>query len=136
MKDTFGPRVVVAYGDASFASGGVGERSVPTTQAYKECAARVRTYLVSEFRTSKVCCYDDTVLQQVATRSAPRTALRGLLINVVSGKWISRDLNAALNIRRLLVRQGRGEGRPDMLQRGGGGMERLEQRIVCRIKHR
>lgn len=125
-----GGRLVVAYGNAKFPSGGAGEQSVPTTRAYKECASRVETYWADEHRTSKVHCRDDSVLQLVATKSCPSRALRGLLINPTLHKFVSRDRNAALNIRRLLFGP-----RPIILCRGGV-MPRLEQAIVMRVKSR
>lgn len=125
-----GGRLVVAYGNGKFASGGVGEQSVPTTRAYKECASRVVTYLTDEFRTSKVDCNDDNVLQLLSTMSIARYSLRGLLYNTQQNRFVSRDLNAALNIRRTLIGP-----RPQMLCRQGV-IQRLEQRIVKRIKAR
>lgn len=125
-----GGRLVVAYGNGKFASGGVGEQSVPTTRAYKECASRVVTYLTDEFRTSKVDCNDNNLLQLLSTMSRTRYALRGLLYNTQQDRFVSRDLNAALNIRRALIGP-----KPQMLCRQGV-VQRLEQRIVKRIKAR
>ena len=125
-----GGRLVVAYGNARFPSGAAGEQSVPTTRAYKECASRVETYWTDEFRTSKVHCVDDSVLELVATMSRRRVALRGLLFNPSLHKFVSRDLNAALNIRRILLGP-----RPDILCRQGV-FQRLEQEIVIRIRCR
>ena len=124
-----GGRLVIAFGNGKFSSGGAGEQSVPTTRAYKECASRVLTYSTDEFRTSKVDCQDDSVLQLIATRSQ-RFALRGLLYNPEQKKFVSRDLNAALNIRRILIAP-----RPIILCRGGV-MARLEQHIVKRLRDR
>ena len=125
-----GGRLVVAYGNAKFPSGGAGEQSVPTTRAYKECVSRVLTYSTDEFRTSKVHHADDSVLELLATRSQPRRGLRGLLFNPDLGKFVSRDLNAALNIRRILIGP-----RPIILCRQGV-MQRLEQHIVKRLRDR
>jgi len=123
-------RLVVAYGNAKFASGGAGEQSVPTTRAYKECVSRVLTYAVDEFRTSKVDYHDDSVLQLMATRAKPRFGLRGLLFNPTAQRFVSRDLNAALNIRR--IHQGLA---PVILSRRAAD-GRLEQSIVKRLKDR
>ena len=130
MSEFSGGRLVVAYGNAKFASGGAGEQSVPTTRAYKECASRVETYWTDEFRTSKVHCQDDSVLELIATMSRPGVALRGLLFNPSMRKFVSRDLNAALNMRRILLGP-----RPVILCRQGV-FQRLEQEIVIRIRGR
>ena len=129
-REFAGGRLVVAYGNAKFASGGAGEQSVPTTRAYKECASRVETYWTDEHRTSKVHCQDDSVLELVATMSRPRVGLRGLLFNPSLHQFVSRDLNAALNIRRILLGP-----RPLILCRQGV-FPRLEQEIVIRIRGR
>jgi len=132
LASTFpGGRLVIAYGNAKFPSGGAGEQSVPTTRAYKECVSRVCTYSTDEFRTSKVHCADDSVLQLVSTRSRPRFALRGLLFNPELDRFVSRDLNAALNIRRILI----GPTRPVILCRNGV-FPRLDQHIVKRLQDR
>ena len=137
-----GQRVVVAYGAAKFAPGGRNEVSVPTSRAYKECAVRFTTVGTPEFRTSKVdfitathmsairAAVPDTVitLQKVAVKGS-RYALRGTLWSVFLRRFVSRDLNAALNIRRQLI------DRPVILDRTQA-TGRLDQRIVKRIKPR
>lgn len=127
-------RVVVAYGNGKFASGGVGEQSVPTVRAYKECVSRVTTYLTDEFRTSKVHYIDHSVLQFVATLSSPRMSLRGLLYNPTLRRFVSRDLNAAMNIRSLLIGP-----RPVIFCRQsgtGGTVQALQQEIFKRVAGR
>ena len=135
-----GSNVVVAYGAAKFAPGGRGELSTPTSRAYKECVSRVaaeprgseaavNTKVTAEFRSSKVDCQDDTVLMNIAVSSKPKTALRGLLWNVQRGEFVSRDLNAALNIQRYLLH------RPAILNRQLAE-GKLEQRIVKLIQPR
>lgn len=119
-----GGRLVVAFGNGKFASGGAGEQSVPTTRAYKECASRVVTYTVNEFRTSKVDYRDDSVLQKIALRDSRGFPLRGLLFNTERDDFVSRDLNAALNIRRCLVGP-----RPQIL-RWEGVEQPLQQAVV------
>jgi len=110
-------RLVVAYGAAKFASGGKGEVSVPTSSAFKECKnARgvSRVLVVDEFRTSRVSYEDDTLLNGVATNEGKR--IRGLLwcgSTSKKGKFVNRDLNAALNIRRCAMLP----SRPDELCR-------------------
>lgn len=125
-----GGRLVVAYGNGKFGSGGVGETSVPTTRAYKECASRVVTHWTDEFRTSKIDCQDDSVLQLLTTMVNPGRALRGLLYNPSERRFVSRDLNAALNIRRLLLGP-----RPTILCRKGV-VQKLEQKVVKTVKAR
>lgn len=98
-------RVVMAFGSAKFDPSGKGEMAVPTCQVYKETIRRFKTYLVDEFRTSKICYKDDTVLDLVAKKKDPRSSLRGLLwCGSTNNKFfIDRDLNAALNMRRCLI---------------------------------
>jgi len=100
--------VVIAYGSAKFASTGPREVAVPTTRAFKECSIRFNTHVVNEWRSTKISCEDDSILQRVARRSEGRLVdVRGLLwrgsANNIQGKLINRDLNAALNIRRCFL---------------------------------
>lgn len=129
-------RIVIAYGAAKFAPGGRNEVSVPTSRAYIECATRFTTVATPEFRTSKVDYLTDTTLQQVAIRGRTTTtprrgsqALRGVVWSVARCKFVSRDLNAAMNIRRRLII------RPLILMRHLANGP-LQQRIVKRIKPR
>jgi hypothetical protein len=124
-----GFNIVVAYGSAKFASGGPNEVSVPTSRAYKECGFRFDLVVTPEFRSTKVDCYDDSTLQHVAVKTTPRRALRGVLWNVLRREFVSRDLNAALNIRRFLI------SRPPILRRELA-TGKLVQKIVKRIKPR
>lgn len=124
-------RLVVAYGNAKFGSGNMpGKHDVPTSRAYKECASRYLTYQVDEFRTSRVDAETETVLTSVC-RKENRTAgiqksVRGLLwcesTNDNRSKFVNRDLNAAINIRRCLLLP----TRPPALERG---QPRLQARI-------
>jgi len=125
-----GGRLVVAYGNGKFAPGGVGEQSVPTTRAYKECASRVATYTIDEFRTSKVDYRDDSVLQKIVMRDGRGFPLRGLLVNTEQDDFVSRDLNAALNIRRCLI-----DPRPAILRRKGV-VQPLQQAVVKWLSNR
>jgi transposase len=99
-----GMNTIIAYGSAKFASTGKGEMAVPTTRAYKECTQRFITVPVDEFRSTKVNHRDDTLLQSVK-RKDKNVIVRGLLwcssTNV--NKFVNRDLNAAINIRRCLA---------------------------------
>ena len=96
--------LVVAYGAAKFAPGSKGELSVPTSRAYKECVQRFRCVLVDEFRTTMVHAGDGSVLKQVWSKRK-KAAVRGLMWcgSTNNGKFVDRDLNAALNIRRCLA---------------------------------
>jgi len=123
-----GRRVVIAYGSAKFAPGGPNEVSVPTSRAYKECAVRFFTVATPEFRTTKVDVVNNTTLQKVAVIGS-NEALRGVLWSVSRRRFVSRDLNAALNIRRNLIE------RPAILDRKLA-TGRLNQRIVKRIRSR
>jgi hypothetical protein len=100
-------RVVVAYGNAGFDSGGMkGKLAVPRVRAYRECASRFLTVPVDEFRTSRVHWETENVMGVVGSK-ADRKAVRGLLwcgsTNQTAGKFVNRDLNAAINIRKCLV---------------------------------
>jgi len=95
--------LVVAYGAAKFAPGSKGELSVPTSRAYKECVQRFRCVLVDEFRTTMVHASSGSVLKQVWSKRKEAT-VRGLMwCGSTNGKFVNRDLNAALNIRRCLA---------------------------------
>lgn len=124
-------QVVIAYGASKFDPSGKGEMAVPTSQVYKETIRRFKTYLVDEFRTSKIFYKDDSVLELVAKRKKPRSSVRGLLWSGSSNNefFIDRDLNAALNIRRCLVNP----VRPISLTRIPG-QQRLSQTITKIIK--
>ena len=123
-----GRRIVIAYGSAKFAPGGPNEVSVPTSRAYKECTFRFFTVVTPEFRTTKVDFVNNTTLQKVAVVSS-RYALRGVLWSVSRERFVSRDLNAALNIRRNLLE------RPAILNRSLA-TGALVQKVAKRIKPR
>lgn len=114
----------VAYGAAKFAPGGKNEISVPTSTAYKECAYRFLTKPVDEHLTTKVENETKTILKGVKfktlnTKSKSETRyLRGLYwcsstTAEKQGKFINRDVNAALNIREC----GMASERPNALKR-------------------
>ena len=107
---------VIAFGSAKFAPCAPGEMAVPTSRAFKECSTRFKVVLVDEFRTSKINYKDDTLLDTVMSKGKQ---VRGLLwcrssesTSQNKGKFVDRDLNAALNIRRCVV-----NCRPLVLQR-------------------
>jgi len=138
--NTLGPSddVVLAFGAAKFAPGGKGEVSVPTTRAFKECNFRFDIEVVDEFRTSKINYRDDQILDLVATQSikdAKMSQIRGLLwcrstdnTNQQKGKFIDRDINAALNIRRCI------SNRPLVLTRAKNNVP-IKQKIGKFIRH-
>ena len=104
--------IIVAYGSAKFAPGGKNELSVPTSRAYKECATRFNTVVTSEFRSSKVSYENDSGLQLINSKSLKKNhSFRGILWDVQQKRVVSRDLNAALNIQRMLLKC------PDILRR-------------------
>ena len=145
-----GRRIVIAYGSAKFAPGGPNEVSVPTSRAYKECwplrgqALKAPRCSVLHSRhtrvpvaasrpraspgTIKVDVVNNTTLQKVAVIGS-KYALRGVLWSVSRERFVSRDLNAALNIRRNLLE------RPDILNRSLA-TGTLVQRVAKRIKPR
>lgn len=111
-----GKRVVIAFGSAKFAPGGSGRMAVPTTRAFNEVARRFPTFLVDEFRTSKICAADDSELCSVQNSSG--TPIHALMwcrptINNKSGFLVDRDFNAAVNMRRCLL------DRPASMTRSG-----------------
>lgn len=135
--------VAVAYGAAKFAPTGPGEIAVPTSRAYKECARRVLTIPTDEHLTTKRDYHTGEVLQLVRKRirrpsrrheltteaqekvrkyyrrrnSRRSCIIRGLLwcgSTKQAGRFVDRDENAALNIRRCLLET----ERPEALRRG------------------
>lgn len=145
--------VLVAYGAATLAPGGKGEVSVPTSQVFKACCQRFQTYPVDEFRTTRVCHLDDSVLEKVGVaqeeedesgrRSRGVRAVRGLLwwrSTKQDGsklppparshcEFVNRDLNGAMNIRRCFMLP----ERPAMLDRGACWRQKLPDVIGCMI---
>ena len=98
-------KIVVAYGSAKFAATGKGETAVPTSMAFKECKARFQTFVTPEFRSSMIHHETHTVLQLVGSRQTGRE-IRGLrwccsTTQNVRKQMISRDQNAAINIRNI-----------------------------------
>jgi hypothetical protein len=97
--------VVLAYGSAKLAPGGRNEISVPVGRAYKEATYRFPTIPIDEFRTSKVNWKTHEALELVKkTKGGKLVQVRGLLwcrSTIQSqGKFVDRDLNAAINILR------------------------------------
>ena len=106
-------QTVIAYGSARFSSTAKGEMAVPTSRSYKECVSRYATFLVNEFRTTIVKYKDNHRLYHIREniidsdgriRLSFKGDLRGLLwsSNQNTNNFVDRDLNGALNIRKLL----------------------------------
>ena len=97
--------VVIAYGDAGFASTSKYELSAPTKTLEKQCAKWCKIVKVDEFRTTQLHHETNEILSKVIEikQSKQIRTVRGLLwyrkTNDVS-KFIDRDLNAAKNILR------------------------------------
>jgi hypothetical protein len=119
--------IIIAYGSAKFAPGGKGEISVPTSRTFKECSYRFKTFVVDEFRSSKIYWKDDSVLQLIQ-RKDTGTTLRGLLwcnsTNQHICKFVDRDVNGAMNILRCFV----STKRPTILSRSKEN-SRIEQKV-------
>lgn len=123
---------VIAFGSAKFSSGGKGELSVPTTRAYKEISYRFSTRPTCEFRSSRVSWKDETILDAVGV-SGTNVPVRGLLWcrSTNGNKFVNRDLNAAMNIRRCAM----AEERPSILDRKKANEPLPRQRIhkwICK----
>jgi hypothetical protein len=116
IKEDPKSKIVIAFGNAKFASGGKNEQSVPTSRAFKECASRFPCKLIDEFRTTRICYLDNSVLKKVAIKGAieKKNWLRGLLWcgSTKNSKFINRDFNGAMNILKCALRP-----RPLALQR-------------------
>jgi hypothetical protein len=97
-------RVVIAYGSATFAPGGKNEISVPTSSIFNKFARAFPTVVVDEFRTTRIHHEDGSLLQSVKRRDTNEW-LRGLLwcSSTNNTKFVNRDLNAAINIRRCVT---------------------------------
>ena len=99
LDDKSGRRVVLAYGDAGFSSEGKGELSVPTTTMLKVCKRRYTTVLVDEYLTTQI---HHESREKMATVMQNGKTVRGLrwCYSTKGGKFVDRDINAALNIKR------------------------------------
>jgi hypothetical protein len=115
LNDGSGRRIVLAYGDAGFASTGPGEMSVPTTTLFRTCCRWYKTESVDEFRTSQIHWQTNERMAEVKLGNSNKT-VRGLRWcgSTNKGKFVDRDVNAALNIRRCYLHP---DARPVSLQR-------------------
>jgi len=105
LDDGSGKKIVIAYGDAGFASNSKNELSAPTTTLQKECSKWYSTVKVDEFRTTKLHYETGKVLGKVVETSIKndktiKRQVRGLLFLEENNirKLINRDINAAKNI--------------------------------------
>ena len=99
LEDGSGRKVVVAYGDAGFASTNKNELSAPTTTLQRECKKWHKVALIDEFRTTQIHSRTDTKLASVIENGKK---VRGLLWcdSTNNSKFVSRDKNAAENMER------------------------------------
>ena len=109
-------KVVIAYGSAKIAPTGKGESAVPTGKLYSEVSKRFETHGVDEFRTSKVSNRTGELLTKVY-RIDSKQEVRGLRWcgSTSNGKFLDRDMNAAINILRCFL--GGESNRPSELSR-------------------
>lgn len=95
--------IVIAYGAGGFKASAKREQSVPVKWAKAMCAKRFRVHLVDEYRSSRVHSEDDMILKAVWSEGKGKS-VRGLLWyeSTIPGesKFVDRDKNAAINIRR------------------------------------
>jgi len=91
--------IVLAYGDAGFASNGKGERSVPTTTLARRCLKKYKVKMIDEFRTTQLS-YDTGSRMSKVVEKESGFSIRGLYwcSSTKDGKFVDRDVNAALNI--------------------------------------
>eukprot|EP00960_Hanusia_phi_P077890 768750-Hanusia_phi.AAC.6 len=97
-----------AYGNASFASTGRGDKAVPVKWIKRECQKRYSTVDVDEFRTTKCCSFCpilSTVRRRQVSYGTERTVrVRGLKLCeshqacCSRSRFVFRDAKAALNI--------------------------------------
>lgn len=99
LDDGSGKKLVIAYGDAGFASTNKHELSAPTTTLQKQCKKWYKTELVDEFRTTQIHSRTNTKLASVLENGKK---VRGLLWcdSTNNSKFVNRDKNAAENMER------------------------------------
>jgi hypothetical protein len=103
---------VVAYGNGGFSSSSRGHASAPVKQLYQQLRRRCRVRLMDEHRSSIVCSKCDEEF-------APHQKFWSLRVckNTCLTLW-NRDVNAARNIRHILLYTNSNEGeRPYMFKR-------------------
>ena len=105
LKDNSGRRVVIAYGDAGFASSSKYETAAPTTRVLTEAKKHFRVIMVDEFRTTQVHSETGKRLSQVIESSIidgerNLKTVRGLLWcnSTMESKFVNRDFDAAKSI--------------------------------------
>jgi hypothetical protein len=103
---------LVLYGDGDFPSTGRGERSVPNKRWAKTCSRFHKTRFINEFRTTRVCSVCNSILHRVQFEKISKFPVRGLRwcsSTICRNTFVSRDLNAALNILRCFPSSSRPE---------------------------
>lgn len=116
--------VVVAFGNGSFPSSYRGNRASPKIGIAKFLSHTLRVVMTDEFRTSKLCsdCHHEQEKAEVKSWVdggwKVRKSYEVLKCNHC-GATRNRDVNAARNIRELLVKQLQGEERPVAFRRAG-----------------
>jgi hypothetical protein len=145
---------LIAYGNAGFASGGRGERSVPVKGIKRLIRQTYPTVLVDEYNTTKMCLTCHVPLQHVKVRIQQRdeswktTTCHDLRrcgnrgpggCAVLGCSWKNRDEVASLNIGRCARLNALGAGhdvanRPACLRRRAPGQPRHPDKTVflCR----
>jgi hypothetical protein len=106
LDDKSGRQLIIAFGDAGFASTAKHELAAPTTTLEKECGKWYKVVKVDEFRTTQLHCESGSILTKIKERLLTKDGkpfsktIRGLLRYKTSKfcKFIDRDLNAAKNI--------------------------------------
>jgi hypothetical protein len=106
LDDKSGRKLIIAFGDAGFASTAKNELSAPTTTLEKQCRKWYKIVKVDEFRTTQLHCESGSILTKIKEHSLTKEGkpfvktIRGLLRYKTSKfcKFIDRDKNAAKNI--------------------------------------
>ena len=140
LDDGSNRRIVIAYGNGSFAPTGKGEKAVPVTTLYREMCRAYIVILIDEFRTTQVHCETGARLAEVKEyikeyrklygSKSKGVTVRGLLwcnsTNNQIGKFIDRDINAARNILKCYT----SAERPEALRRGTPAQDKSTKRIL------
>lgn len=106
IKQKFGAGCVLAYGDWSTPLQTPGMASTPHCRLRDKLRKHFTVIDVPETNTSKTCCKCDSLLTaEKREKDGKKKEIRGLrrCTNVECGVRISRDYNAAINIRRNLL---------------------------------
>ena len=96
---SMGKGAIVAYGSAKFSPTGPGELAVPTSEAFTRCSKHFKIKLIDEFRTSMMCNCCGQELTKLYIGDKEIRGFRRCDSIVCKRKLVSRDSNAAKNIR-------------------------------------